>query len=136
MGRGKGRYNKDCERGRQEKKEKKGKYGGQTAIQLREKLTGEDRSEEIKADCSKIFQNHYNACYSDFAKRSLVKNHKTIYDGLGKIENFHKTIYDGLAKIDFAKRSLENNHKSMYEGFLRGEVDIDDVRRVFYSYIN
>ena len=122
-----GRYNKDCERVRQEKK---------TAIRLREKLTGEDRSEEIKADCSKIFQNHYNACYSDFAKRSLEKNHKSMYEGLGKIENNPKTIYDAIAKIDFANRSLKNNHKSMYEGFLRGEVDIDDARRVFYSYID
>ena len=136
MGRGTGRYNKDCERVRQEKKEKKGRYGGQTAIRLREKLTGEDRSKEMKADCLKIFQNHYNACYSDFAKRSLEKNHKSMYEGLGKIENNHKKFYDDIAKIDFANRSLKNNHKSMYEGFLRGEVDIDDVRRVFYSYID
>ena len=90
----------------------------------------------MKADCLKIFQNHYNTCYSDFAKRSLEKNHKSMYEGLGKIENNHKKFYDDIAKIDFANRSLKNNHKSMYEGFLRGEVDIDDVRRVFYSYID
>ena len=55
------------------KKQAKGKYGSETAIRLREKITGEDRSEEMKADCANILQNHYNACYSDFAKRSLQK---------------------------------------------------------------
>ena len=89
MGRGKGRYNKDCERVRQEKKEKKGKYGSQTAMRLREKLTGEDRSEEMKADCVNILQNHYNACYSDFAKKSLEKNHKDL-----KLQKFSKHIED------------------------------------------
>ena len=78
MGKGKGIYNKDCERSRQEKQQTKEKYGSQTAIKLRKNLTGVDQTEEIKSDCSKIFQNHYNACHSDFAKRSLVNNHKTI----------------------------------------------------------
>ena len=76
MGRGKGRYNKDCERVRQEKKEKKGRYGGQTAIRLREKLTGEDKTEEIKEDYDRLYKNHYNACYNDFAKKTLEKNHR------------------------------------------------------------
>ena len=39
MGRGKARYNKDCERSRQEKEQMKGKYcGGQTAIDLKKKV--------------------------------------------------------------------------------------------------
>ena len=42
MGKGKGRYNKDCERSRQERQQTKEKYGSKTAIKLRKKLTGVD----------------------------------------------------------------------------------------------
>ena len=50
MGKGKGQYNKDSERSRQEKQQMKGKYRSITAMHLREKLTGENRNEEMKAD--------------------------------------------------------------------------------------
>ena len=76
MGRGKRRFNKDSERSRQEKKQVKGKYGSPTTIHLREKLTGEDKKEEIKEDYDRLHKNHYNACYNDFAKRTLEKNHR------------------------------------------------------------
>ena len=75
MGKGQGQYNKDCERARQEKEQFRRKYKNQTAIRLREKLTGENRYEEMKADSFKVFKNQYNACRSEYAKRSLFKNH-------------------------------------------------------------
>ena len=53
----------------------KGKYRSQTAIPLREKLTGEDKTEEMKADYANVLQNHCNMHYSDFAMKSLEKNH-------------------------------------------------------------
>ena len=62
----------------QDKKKKlmKGKYGGgQTAILLREKLTREDKTEEIKEDYDRLYNNHYNACSNECAKRTLRKNH-------------------------------------------------------------
>ena len=74
MGRGKGQYNKNFKRSRQEKQQTKGKYGSPTAIRLRKKLTGKDQTEEIKADAENIFKNHYNACYSKFAKSQLLRN--------------------------------------------------------------
>ena len=71
MGKGKGHYNKDTERARQEKQQMRGKYRNPTAVRLREKLTGKiNRDREIRADFA-----HYNACYSGFAKRALVKNY-------------------------------------------------------------
>ena len=115
MGRGKGRYNKDCERVRQVKKKKKGKHGSQTAIRLREKLTGEDRSEELKADCANILQNHYNACYSDFAKRSLKKNHNL------NDKNYQDFMYDAYLRGDPNLQQL-------------GEVNMDNISLVFYNY--
>ena len=75
MGKGQGQYNKDCERARQEKQQMKGKYGSPTAIRLREKLAGENRYEEMKADSFKVFKNQYNECRSEYGKRSLFKNH-------------------------------------------------------------
>ena len=74
MGKGKGHYNKDTERARQEKQQMRGKYRNPTAIRLRKKLTGINRDEEIKADYASLYKNHYNACYSGFAKRALVRN--------------------------------------------------------------
>ena len=74
MGKGKGHYNKDTERARQEKQQMRGKYRNPTAVRLREKLTGENRDREIRADFAHLYKNHYNACYSGFAKRALVKN--------------------------------------------------------------
>ena len=71
MGKGKGQYNKDTERARQEKN----REGSPTAMRLKEKLTGQNREEEIKAVYANLFKNHYNACYSGFAKRALVRNH-------------------------------------------------------------
>ena len=62
MGRGKGLYNKDCERVRQEKKKKNERKIRKPNSNTTENLTGEDRSEEMKADCANILQNHYNAC--------------------------------------------------------------------------
>ena len=50
-----------------------GKYGSQTAIRLREKLTGEDKTEEMKEDYDRLYNNHYNACYNECAKRTLRK---------------------------------------------------------------
>ena len=57
------------------KQQMKGKYGSPTAIRLREKLAGENRYEEMKADSFKVFKNQYNACRSEYGKRSLFKNH-------------------------------------------------------------
>ena len=54
----------------------KGKYGSITAMRLREKLTGKNRNEEMKADCDNVLKNHYNACYSGFAKRALRKKYQ------------------------------------------------------------
>ena len=54
MGKGKGHYNKDTERARQEKQQMRGKYRNPTAIRLREKLTGINRDEEIKADYASL----------------------------------------------------------------------------------
>ena len=75
MGKGKGHYNKDTERARQEKNREGRKFGSPTAMRLKEKLTGQNREEEIKAVYANLFKNHYNACYSGFAKRALVRNH-------------------------------------------------------------
>ena len=72
MGRGKGYYNKDLERTRQEKNKRKHK--NLTAVRLKEKITGEDVREEILNDYVKLFENHYNQCYSGFAKRTSVRN--------------------------------------------------------------
>ena len=63
MGKGKGHYNKDTERARQEKQQMRGKYRSLTAIRLREKLIGINRDEEIKADYANLYKNHYNACF-------------------------------------------------------------------------
>ena len=54
----------------------KGKYGSITAMRLREKLTGKNRNEEMKADCDNVLKNQYNACYSGFAKRKLRKKYQ------------------------------------------------------------
>ena len=48
-GKGKGHYNKDTERARQEKNRVGRKFGSPTALRLKEKLTGQNREEEIKA---------------------------------------------------------------------------------------
>ena len=109
MARGKGRYNKDCERSRQEKKQINGKYGSLTAMRLRKKLTGEDRSEEMKADYNNILQNHYNACYSDFAKKTLKKNH------------------------GFVERNCEDENFEDHNLQKLGEVDVSGSTLVFYS---
>ena len=74
MGRGKGQYNKNCKRSRQEKQQTKGKYGSPTAIRFRKKLTGKHQTEEIKADAENIFKKNYNACYSKFAKSQLLRH--------------------------------------------------------------
>ena len=76
MGKGKGQYNKDCQRSRQEKQQMKGKYGSITAMRLREKLTGKNRNEGMKADCDNVLKNPCNACYSGFAKRALRKKYQ------------------------------------------------------------
>ena len=74
MGRGKGYYNKDSERTRQEKRQLQRKHKNLTAVRLKEKIIREDVREEILNDYAKLFENHYNSCYSGFAKRTLVRN--------------------------------------------------------------
>ena len=58
MGKGKGHYHKDTERARQEKQRLGGKYRNPTAVHLKEKLTDQNRDEEIKADYALLFINH------------------------------------------------------------------------------
>ena len=79
MGRNKGHYNKNCERVRQEKLQIRGKYKNPTAVCLKEKITGENQNEEIENDFINLYEKHYNACYSAFSKRALVKNSYNTY---------------------------------------------------------
>ena len=79
MGRNKGHYSKDSERARQEKQQMRGKYRNPTAVRLREKLTGESMQTEMQNDFVNLYKNHYNACYSGFAKKILEKNHFASY---------------------------------------------------------
>ena len=79
MGRNKGYYNKDCERSRQEKQQMGGKYKNETAVPLKEKLTGKSMEKEIENDFINLYKNHYNACNSGFAKRILERNHFANY---------------------------------------------------------
>ena len=126
MARGKGHYNKDCERARHQKKQYAGKYKNPTAVRLREKLTGESMQTEMKKDYNNLYENHYNACYSDFAKRTLKKNH-------GFVEKNYET-YEHLKDETF--------QDFMYKAFLTqdpnlqqfGEVDIGSASLVFYNY--
>ena len=50
MGRGKGHYNKDKERVRQQKEQLRGKYRSHAAICLSKKLTGEPTDSEMEND--------------------------------------------------------------------------------------
>ena len=79
MGRGKGYYNKDTERVRQQKQQLKGKYKNATAVRLKENLTGESMQSEIENDFTNLYENHYNGYYSGFAKKILEKNHFKTY---------------------------------------------------------
>ena len=74
MARGKGKYNKDCERSRQEIKQMIAKYsGGDAVLRLRQKLTKKDQIEKIQKDIDRAYRNHYNVCINGFEKRSLEK---------------------------------------------------------------
>ena len=111
MERGKGHYNKDCERVRQEKQQLRGKYRNSTAVRLREKLTGESMQTEMKRDYNNLYENHYNACYSGFSKKILEKNHFKTYKNLKDLEDQNLHDYkdeEDPYLYDFVQKALED----------------------------
>ena len=48
-------------------------------LDLKEKLTGDYNHLDRKIAFIKLYENHYNACYSNFARKNLEKNHLRRY---------------------------------------------------------
>ena len=56
------------------KEQMRRKYRNPTAVRLRESM-----QTEMQNDFVNLYKNHYNACYSGFAKKILEKNHFASY---------------------------------------------------------
>ena len=87
MGRGKGHYNKDRERERQQRDQYIGKYKNYTTMRLREKLTGEPIQDKMEKHFAYIYENHYNSCNVGFVKKILEKNR---FEDYKAIKNFQR----------------------------------------------
>ena len=76
MGRGKGHYNKERERVRQQLEQLRGKYRSDTAIYLRENLTRKITESEMEKDFINIFENHHNVCKCTFIRKKSLNHYE------------------------------------------------------------